>query len=130
MEKATYFAVFEQAGPGYSVYFPDLPGCISVGDSFAEAQANAQEALGLHLWGLNDAGDAIPAPSALQDLEVPVSGAFVAISIFPALVQREMDNRTIRTNVTLPAWLKKAAEAEGLNYSQVLQAALQERLGI
>ena len=40
----------------------------------------------------------------------------------------EMDNRAIRTNVSIPAWLKGAAEAAGLNYSQVLQQALRERL--
>ncbi len=39
-----------------------------------------------------------------------------------------MDNRSVRTNVSIPAWLKKAAEAAGLNHSQVLQEALRERL--
>lgn len=40
-----------------------------------------------------------------------------------------MNDRTVHTNVTLPAWLKSEALAAGLNFSQVLQSALAERLG-
>lgn len=130
MEKVTYFAVFEPSGNGYGVSFPDLPGCITYGENYEQAQAYAQEVLGLHLWGLAEDGDSIPPPSAFQNLKVLPGSAVVAVTVFPGLVRREMDSRAIRTNVSLPAWLKKAAEAEGLNYSQVLQAALQERLGV
>lgn len=38
MRNLTYFAVFEPSTNGsYSIYFPDLPGCVSVGDSLEEA---------------------------------------------------------------------------------------------
>ncbi|MEG1972637.1 MAG: type II toxin-antitoxin system HicB family antitoxin, partial [Oscillospiraceae bacterium] len=63
MRKVTYFAVFEPSGDGYSVYFPDLPGCISFGDSFEAAQKEAADALGLHLYGMEKDGEEIPAPS-------------------------------------------------------------------
>ncbi len=49
---------------------------------------------------------------------------------FPDLVECELDNRRVRTNVTLPAWLKAAAEKRKVNYSQILEAALVEYLGI
>ena len=63
MRKISYPAVFEPSGDGYSVYFPDLPGCISYGDSYEEAQREAEDALGLHLYGMEKDGEAIPAPS-------------------------------------------------------------------
>ncbi|MGI6689535.1 MAG: type II toxin-antitoxin system HicB family antitoxin [Christensenellales bacterium] len=128
MNKATYFAVFEPSVAGYGVYFPDLPGCISLGADFEEAFANAQEALGLHLWGLMDDGDAIPAPTFPPYAGQPDNALLAAVTVYPDIVRREMDNRAIRTNVSIPAWLKKAAEGAGLNYSQVLQEALKERL--
>ncbi len=89
----------------------------------------AQETLGLHLYGMELDGDRIPAPSQPPFADMTADGILCEVEIFPDLVRREMNNRTVRTNVTLPAWLKSAAEAAGLNDSQVLQAALAERLG-
>ena len=129
MEKLTYLAVFEPSQDGFGVYFPDLPGCITTGDSFDDALKMAKEALGLHLWGMETDGETIPAPSQPPYADMPQDSILCAVDVYPDLVRREMNNRTVRTNVTLPAWLKSAAEAAGLNYSQVLQAALAERLG-
>jgi len=54
----------------------------------------------------------------------------VAITIFPDIVKNEMDNRSVKTNITLPAWLKELAEKQGANFSQITQAALKEYLGV
>ena len=63
MRKASYLAVFEPSeSGGYSVYFPDLPGCISYGESYEEAQHEAEDALGLHLYGMEKDGDILPEP--------------------------------------------------------------------
>lgn len=47
----------------YSVYFPDVPGCFSAGDSLSEAIKNAREALELHFEALPE----WPAPSRIDD---------------------------------------------------------------
>ena len=50
MEKRIYPAIFHpETDGGYSLYFPDLPGCISEGNTLAEAFDNAQDALGIYL---------------------------------------------------------------------------------
>ena len=41
-------------GKSYSVEFPDLPGCFSMGDTLEEAKTMAQEALSLYLRGAMD----------------------------------------------------------------------------
>ena len=46
----------------YSAYVPDLPGCISVGDTLDELEANIREAIELHLEGLRAEGLPIPDP--------------------------------------------------------------------
>ena len=131
MKRVTYFAVFEPAADGaWGVYFPDLPGCITLGDSFESATRNAEEALGLHLWGMEADGEVIPSPSAPPMDDLPQNAVLAAITVYPDLVRQEMESRSVRTNVSLPAWLKNAAESAGLNYSQVLQAALMEHLGV
>jgi predicted RNase H-like HicB family nuclease len=70
MRKLTYFAVFEPAKMGYSVYFPDLPGCISYGEDLEDAQKQAAEALGLHIYGMEKDGDEIPVPSKTLQIDL------------------------------------------------------------
>lgn len=132
MRKLTYFAVFETATEGYGVYFPDLPGCTSFGKDFEEAQECATEALGLHIYGMEKDGDEIPEPSKTPQIDPETAAGHIVsqVTIFPDMVRNELDNRAVKTNLTLPAWLKELAEAQGVNYSKLLQAALIEYLGL
>ena len=133
MRKLSFLAVFE---PGedteYSVYFPDLPGCISCGDDFEKAQQNAVEALNLHIYGLEKDGDPIPTPAKVPaiDPETAIGYLVSPITVYPDMFKVEKNNRAVKTNTTIPAWLKEMAEAKGVNYSQVLQTALMEILGV
>ena len=66
---AGYIAlVHKDEGTSYGVSFPDVPGCISAGDTFEEAVANAAEALAGHLALMRADGDPIPAPRSFEDL--------------------------------------------------------------
>src|SRR5258708_37512234 len=53
----------------FGVSFPDFPGCITAGKSLEEARRFAAEALGLHIKGMEEDGEAIPEPSSLDELE-------------------------------------------------------------
>jgi predicted RNase H-like HicB family nuclease len=53
--------VFEpQEEGGYTAYVPDLPGCISEGDTLEEATAMIQEAMALYLESRQERGWALP----------------------------------------------------------------------
>lgn len=132
MRKVSYLAVFEPSGDGYSVYFPDLPGCISFGNSYEEAQKEAADALGLHLYGMEKDNEEIPAPSKQPIIDKETAAGYLVslVTVFPDLVKNELDNRRIKTNVTLPTWLKDAAEQQGVNYSRILESALIDYLQI
>ena len=54
----------------YGAWVPDLPGCVSVGDSPEEAQANIREAIAFHLRGLREDGLPIPEPSITVTIKV------------------------------------------------------------
>ena len=129
MKKLTYLAVFEKSKSGYGVYFPDIPGCITCGDNFEHASRMAEEVLGLHIYGMEK--DKEPLPKRTDKIpEHEKDDIVVAISVFPTLVKDEMENKREKTTVTIPHWIKAAAEAEGLNYSRLLESAIKETLGI
>ena len=132
MRKATYLAVFEPTGDGYAVSFPDLPGCISYGSSFEQAQREAEDALGLHLYGMEKDDDLISPPTATPVIDPETAPGFLVcpVSVYPDMIRNELDNRRVKTNTTLPAWLKDAAEQKGVNYSHLLEAALIDYLGL
>lgn len=60
-----YLAIYEHDADGWSVYVPDLPGCVSTGDTREEAEAGIREAVVLHLEGLRAEGLPVPAPSTV-----------------------------------------------------------------
>lgn len=131
MRKITYLAVLEPSSDGgYGVFFPDLPGCVSFGETIEEAQEMAAEAAGLHVYGLEQDGDPVPVPSLMLEAE-DTEGCIVSpVSIFPDIVKNELDNKRVKTNTTLPSWLKRIAEEEKVNFSRVLETALMDYLGL
>jgi predicted RNase H-like HicB family nuclease len=60
--------VHKDEGTSYGVSFPDVPGCISAGDTFSEAIENAGEALAGHLSLMRADGEPIPTPRSLEAL--------------------------------------------------------------
>ena len=135
MRKSTYFAVFEPNTDGsYGIYFPDLPGCTSYAASYNEAEEMAKEALGYHIYEMNKDGDKLPVPSPPDKLEIEkgTAGGYLIsrVTVYPELVKNQLDNRAVKTNLTIPAWLKEAAEENNINFSQFLQVALKEYLNV
>lgn len=130
MRKLSYLAVLEPTNKGYSVFFPDMPGCISVGNSIQEASENAKEALELHVYGIELDGDALPDASQKLNTKDIEGCIVVPITIYPDLVKQKLDNRKVKTNCTLPAWVKNLAEENKLNYSQLLETSILDCLGI
>ena len=59
-----YAIVIENAGPNYSAYVPDLPGCVATGATAEEVEREIREAIEFHLEGLLEDGFPIPAPSS------------------------------------------------------------------
>ncbi len=63
-----YLVVIEQASDGsYSAYLPDVPGCVSCGDSVEEVKEMIKEALDFHLEGMSRSGHQIPPPTTISD---------------------------------------------------------------
>lgn len=129
-DRYVYPAIFNYAEDGISIFFPDLPGCLPCAQSTEEAIRNAKEALALHLYSMEQDGDPIPEPTAVDKLKLVPHQIPILIEVYMPLYRDAIEDSYIRKNVTLPGWLERLAEEKGLNFSRVLQAALKERLGI
>lgn len=95
-----YVAIIERGRDGFGVFFPDVPGCTSGGDTIQQAAENAAEALALYFEG-SDERPAASAPSAVA-VEPDV------VEVARVLVRApDTDGPIERYNVTLPSGLVK-----------------------
>lgn len=131
MLNMTYLAVLEPGEDGsYGISFPDLPGCFSFGENLTEAQHMAAEAASLHVYGMERDGEEIPTPSVSLPRETTDGMIVMPVTIHPDLYKMKRDNERVKTNITLPAWLKRIAEEQKVNYSRLLETALIDYLQI
>lgn len=131
MLSVTYLAILEPGEDGgYGISFPDLPGCFSFGEDLAEAQQMAAEAASLHVYGMERDGEEIPAPSVSLPKAITEGMVVMPVTIHPDLYRMKRDNERVKTNITLPAWLKRIAEEQKVNYSRLLESALIDYLQI
>lgn len=126
-----YPAVFEPTGDGYSVWFPDLPGLTSAGDTPEDAMRNAEEGLQGHLALMIEDGDAVPEPSTL---DAPLPDWADGSKGIRMLVRAELEDnsRAVRVNITVPEDLlqqiDRYAERHGFTRSGFLVATARERI--
>ncbi len=120
----TIALIHKDAGRDDGVSFPDFPGCITAGATLEEARLRATEALALHIEGMIEDGEALPAPSPL-DAVMADRAHRDAVAFLVAAPARPA--RAVRVNITLPedvlAEVDAAAKAQGLTRSAFLARA-------
>jgi predicted RNase H-like HicB family nuclease len=65
-----YVVIYERGAEGdenWGAYVPDLPGCITTGETLEEVRHHIREAIQLHLEGLKAEGLSVPEPSTQVD---------------------------------------------------------------
>lgn len=114
----------------FGVSFPDFPGCITAGSSIDEAKDMAHDALYLHIKGMLEDGDNIPAPSNLEDIMADPDYSD-GIAILVVTVSEEKP-RSVRVNITVPEdMLRKidaVAKKSGMSRSSFLVHAAQNAI--
>ena len=132
MLKLLYPACFYPNEDGFTVIVPDLPGCVSEGTNLANAfEMITDAACG---WVLDELEDGNPIPEA-SDISTVLANEYP--DGFTSMIILDMDtyaeqhgDKSIRKNCTLPAWLNNLAEKNNINFSQILQEALIQKLNI
>ena len=126
----SYPAFFYFDDDGISIEFPDLPGCLPCAHNQEEAFRNAREAMGLHLYGMEQDGDPIPAATPVDQLHPEDGAVVVMVEAFMPAIRDRQNNKSVNRTVTLPAWLNAAALERNINFSQVLQDAIKAQIGL
>ncbi len=129
MAKYAYPAIFTPEEDGsFSINFPDLEGCYTCGDSLEDGIEMAEDALALVLYGYEKDARAIPAPSSSSAFTIS-GNEFVNYIACDTMEYRKMyNNKAVKKTLTIPEWLNESASAMGLNFSQVLQEALLQKV--
>lgn len=135
---SAYPACFIKGDGGYYVVFPDLRYLAVCAPSLEEGLSAAIDCLAGYLYSCRQNGDPVPEPSPMQDLQpaaiageiqLPPTDAFInMIAVDVDEYARVHLERSVKKTLTIPVWMNKAALKRGLNFSQVLQEALTERL--
>ena len=123
-----YLAVIhKEPGSEYGVSFPDFPGCVTAGKTIDEAKDMAAEALALHIQGMLEDGEAIPAPTILEDAQ---KNPDYAGAVYMMVAAPEIAFASVRINISLPELvlrgIDRVAKKFHMNRSKFLaQAASQ-----
>lgn len=121
-------AVFDYADDGITVSFPDLPGCFSYGSDDNEAVKNAEKALGLQLYGMEQDGEEIPLPSSAMAIQPAKKQRIFLVKTDMFLVRQEVKPVYVKKTLTIKADVNRAALAAGINFSEVLNNSLEQML--
>ena len=125
-----YYGILEkEPGTLWGVWFPDVPGCITAGETADEATINAVSALREHLEGI-EPPSASGAEALMADPDVVEARARGGILIRVPYLPNEA--ATVRVNVTLErgtlAAIDAAASARGMTRSAFLANAALEKV--
>ena len=124
--KLAYPAVFTPFDDeeGYMVEFPDLPGCITEGDTIADALFMAEDAAsGWVLIDLED-GKSTPKASDPGAIEAPDGGFVSMVALDMDAYAEKYGKKAVKKTLIIPAWLNTYVESNGISCSKVLQEAL------
>ncbi len=130
VERYFYPAIFTyEDGQEIAVVFPDLD-CATSGENEDDAFLSARELLGCVLCGLEEDGEEIPHPTPLCSIKTESNERAVLIDAYMPSIRERNNNRSVNRTVTLPAWLNAISQERNINFSQVLQEALMQKLQI
>ena len=115
-------------GNGYECRVPDMPGCITSGKTLEEAIDMIDDAANLWSCDIETDGRTIPVATDYQQIEHEEGDILQVVKVDTEAYLEKNDTRTIRKNVSLPAWMVTLADKRGINCSKVLQEALRARL--
>lgn len=127
MNKLFYPAIFHKEDDGFWISFPDFPECFTEGDNMQQAYECAVDALGLAIVSRKDEKEAVPDPTEVS--KIKSDDGFIVVLEFDMLAYlKRHSSRAVKKTLTIPEWLNEAASSMELNFSQVLQEALLQKI--
>lgn len=126
--KLVYPAIFTPCieRKGYTVVVPDLPGCVTEGQDLLDAIEMGVDAASGWILGELEEGNNVPAPTLRkEDIKLEEADSFISMLVLDIDAYAEKyGEKTVRKNISIPAWLNTYGEKNNINFSRVLQEAL------
>lgn len=130
MNRLFYPALFHKAEEGgFWISFPDIPECLTEGDNMDEAYNMVIDALGLCLADMEKNNIPFPAPSPVDKITVDDDAVLVVVEFDMLAYKKRTSSKAVKKTLTIPEWLNEQAIQLNINFSQVLQDALMEKVG-
>ena len=126
MKKLCYPAIFTPCEEleGYTVEFPDLPGCVTEGRDIVQAIEMAQDAANGWLLLELEEGNQLPAGSDISSIKTTGKSFANMIVLDIESYAEQYGTKAVRRNITLPAWISTYVDKNNISCSKVLQDAL------
>ena len=116
---------------GYSIFFPDIEGCYSQGETIQECCEMAEDALNLILWDMEESKTPISAPTPIKQIQEQYPDDIVTLVKADTLAYRRLyDTKAVKKTLSIPRWLDTLAQEHGINFSNILQQALMKELDV
>lgn len=130
MKRLFYPALFHKAEEGgFWISFPDIPECLTEGDNMEDAYNMAIDALGLCLTDMEKNHTPLPVPSPVDKITVDDDAVLVVVEFDMLAYKKRTGSKAVKKTLTIPEWLNEEAIQLNINFSQVLQDALIEKVG-
>ena len=126
---------------GYTVWFPELPGCLTCGDTLEEAMAMAEDLIAGLVLDAMEEGKKIPMASKIEDISLEeyekeldiedwnyLSKFKNYISVDISAYAEKWGKQLVKKTVNIPQWVNTQAERMKINFSKTLEEALLEKI--
>lgn len=114
----------------FEVSFYDFDHIVTYGENLEEAFVMAEDALKLELFDLYEDNKDIPEPTTFNNVTLSENKIPFMVKVSLKEIIKQYDNKSVKKTLTIPSWLNKEAERNNINFSQVLQEALRQKLDL
>lgn len=129
MKRLFYPAIFHSADEGgYWVTFPDFPECMTQGETLDDSYENAFDALGLCITEYHKDNVKLPTASDPKTYSLDDDSTIMLIEFDMIAYQKLHNSKSVKKTLSIPEWLNEAAIQMNVNFSQVLQDALIQKI--
>ncbi len=127
--RLSYAAILEPCEEGgYSVTFPDLPGCFTEGDDLTDALYMAQDAVGGYILTGIEEGDDIPKATRADAIKCPDGCIVNMIVVDLDEYASKYSSKAVKKTLTIPAWMNAFVEKYHISCSKLLQDAINDAI--
>jgi Uncharacterized conserved protein len=120
------FIPFEDGSGGYTIEFPDLPGCVSEGSDLADALFMAEDAASGWILSELEEGNKVPKSSRIEKIKEAYGGLINLVPLDMDSYAAKYGNKSVKKTLTLPAWMNTYVEEHNISCSKILQNAISE----